>query len=204
MAGVLARDFEPAWQSVRPVPTVTIDFGNGRVKTRTLHGNVAGLVVTPRGELVDAIPGILTPRAYQAELAKGLAIARSLTGGAADAEAFRTAHLAHAGAALALARPPRRMDMAKAAVELPTKNMMFQGEPADEPPPADPLERDTQQNLRERRPQIHRKLAQAGLVRPATLVRWLYREVLHADLDDPYLGLGPMLERAEAPFAGTP
>jgi hypothetical protein len=38
------RNFEPAWESVRPVPIVRIDFGNGRTATRTLHGNVASYV----------------------------------------------------------------------------------------------------------------------------------------------------------------
>ena len=28
---------------------------------------------------------------------------------------------------------------------------------------------------------------------PEQIKRWLYREVLHADLDDPYLGLGDAL-----------
>ena len=28
---------------------------------------------------------------------------------------------------------------------------------------------------------------------PDKLTKWLYREVLHADLDDPYLGLGKAL-----------
>ena len=35
---------------------------------------------------------------------------------------------------------------------------------------------------------------------PAALTKWLYKEVLHADLDDPYLGLGPALF-ASYPFA---
>jgi hypothetical protein len=44
-----------------------------------------------------------------------------------------------------------------------------------------------------RRQQIHAKLAKADLASPPLLTRWLYKEVLHTDVDDPYLGLGGML-----------
>ena len=47
-------------------------------------------------------------------------------------------------------------------------------------------------NERIRRLQIHERLAQ-GFVVPEQIKRWLYKEVLHADLDDPYLGLGSVL-----------
>jgi len=55
------------------------------------------------------------------------------------------------------------------------------------------LASDTQINERQRRLQIHRHLLKSGLKPPATLKTWLYREVLHADLDDPYLGLKHVL-----------
>jgi hypothetical protein len=37
---------------------------------------------------------------------------------------------------------------------------------------------------------IHDRFASADPVRPEQIKRWVYRDVLHADLDDPYLGLG--------------
>ena len=54
-------------------------------------------------------------------------------------------------------------------------------------------------NERIRRKAVHDKLATAGRVQPADVKKWLYKEVLHADLDDPLLGLGPMLN-ANYPF----
>ena len=51
-----------------------------------------------------------------------------------------------------------------------------------------------------RRKLVHDRLATLGQVRPDDLKKWLYREVLKADLDDPYLGLGPVLNAAY-PFA---
>lgn len=56
-----------------------------------------------------------------------------------------------------------------------------------------PLAEDTWRNETERRLTIHERLAEAGAIRPQQIKRWLYKEVLHADLDDPYLGLGDAL-----------
>ncbi len=44
-----------------------------------------------------------------------------------------------------------------------------------------------------RRRQIHERLAESPLLQPGAVTRWLYRDILHADLDDPYLGLGRVL-----------
>jgi hypothetical protein len=62
-----------------------------------------------------------------------------------------------------------------------------------------PLEADVRFNETARRGTIHAILAETGLVRfdPALTSR-VYREALHCDLDDPYLGLGTLL------FAGYP
>jgi hypothetical protein len=62
------------------------------------------------------------------------------------------------------------------------------------------LAEDTQINESVRRRQIHEMLAKAESARPEKLTKWLYKEVLHADLDDPYLGLGQVLF-ANYPFA---
>ncbi|MCG8585316.1 MAG: hypothetical protein MI757_11445, partial [Pirellulales bacterium] len=50
-----------------------------------------------------------------------------------------------------------------------------------------PLFDDTKLNESTRRRQIHKYLAEKGLVAPSDMTKWLYREVLDADLDDPYL-----------------
>jgi hypothetical protein len=68
VARVVNRDFEAAWESVRPVPIIRIDFGNGRVVIRTLHGNVASHVCAPDGQVLDILPGIYTPAVYAAAL----------------------------------------------------------------------------------------------------------------------------------------
>ncbi len=58
IADFINTTFEPTWQSVRPVPLVRIDFGNGHVVTRTLHGNIATFVCNADGHVLDILPGI--------------------------------------------------------------------------------------------------------------------------------------------------
>jgi hypothetical protein len=56
------------WQSVRPVPRVTIDFGDGRKLQRTLTGNSAHYVLTSDGRPLDVLPGLYSPRQFQSWL----------------------------------------------------------------------------------------------------------------------------------------
>src|SRR5215467_2987788 len=51
------RRFVLHWQTVRPVPKVTIDFGNGKKIERTLTGNSLHLVLDLDGRPMDALPG---------------------------------------------------------------------------------------------------------------------------------------------------
>jgi hypothetical protein len=46
------------WKTVRPVPKLTVDFGDGRRLETTLTGNSIHYMLTPDGEPVDAIPGL--------------------------------------------------------------------------------------------------------------------------------------------------
>ena len=44
------------------------------------------------------------------------------------------------------------------------------------------------------------RVAGSGAVPPGQMTKWLYKSVLHSDLDDPHLGLGEFLF-ARYPFA---
>lgn len=57
------------WRSVRPAPKVTIDFGDGRKIERTLTGNSIHYILTPHGEIIDALPGLYSPQAFLKYLA---------------------------------------------------------------------------------------------------------------------------------------
>lgn len=62
---LLREGFVLHWSSERPVPKVTIDFGDGRALKGTITGNSIHYVLDPRGRLVDALPGLYGPRAFQ-------------------------------------------------------------------------------------------------------------------------------------------
>jgi len=72
----LLRDkFVLHWQSVRPVPVVTIDFGDGRTLQRTLTGNSLHVVLDGHGRPVDALPGLVGPDVFIAQLQRAHAMA---------------------------------------------------------------------------------------------------------------------------------
>jgi hypothetical protein len=67
----LLRDrFILHWQSVRPAPKVTIDFGDGRQLERTLTGNSIHYILNAQGRPIDALPGLYGPQAFIRRLAQ--------------------------------------------------------------------------------------------------------------------------------------
>ncbi len=73
----LSSEVVPCWESLRSVPVVTLDAGGGRVLKRTLGGNTAFFLCSPRGEVVDVYPGVLTPEDFLAVVAEGMSILRA-------------------------------------------------------------------------------------------------------------------------------
>ena len=200
LAQVVNASYEAAWESVRPVPLVTIDFGNGRKITRTLHGNIATYVCTPTGRVIDVLPGIYTPDVFGQRLALLSVLAKSAPSDAAEfSEWMANQHR----------KPPapgkrRIRDMSKTLkLELPVIAALGAGQPAmptseqvaaalgsDEAVTLwETLVEDTRINDGERRLQISGFLRESGPIPPAAMTKWLYREVLDADIDDPWLGL---------------
>lgn len=76
LADYLRSHFVLHWKSVRPVPKVTIDFGDGRKLERTLTGNSIHYVLTSDGQTVDALPGLYGAKKFRAllETAEQLAL----------------------------------------------------------------------------------------------------------------------------------
>jgi hypothetical protein len=72
------------WQSVRPVPRVTIDFGDGRKLERTLTGNSAHYVLASSGEPLDVLPGLYAPQAFTNWLERMRAFHHKYTAAPAD------------------------------------------------------------------------------------------------------------------------
>lgn len=72
----LLRDrFVLHWKTVRPVPRVTIDFGDGRKLERTLTGNSAHYILSTEGRPLDILPGLYGPQAFTDWLNRSLQLA---------------------------------------------------------------------------------------------------------------------------------
>jgi hypothetical protein len=256
VAAFVNRYFEPAWESVRPVPLIRIDFGNGTVINRTLHGNIATYVCNADGRVLDILPCIYTAKVYVNRLNQLRLLANYMGQAAGDRQEARLKDY-HKRQLDALTRNdlPRVVranpaGVTKAVIESRVEGMLVSGKQA--PPgqatvgernhaPAPKLDsredlakrkllagvtkgkiesrletvlvsgtqapkldsrdlanwkllaEDTRQNEKVRRRQVHEMLAAGGMVKPDAITKRLYKEVLHSDLDDPYLGLGKAL-----------
>ena len=74
----LRSKFVLHWESVRPVPRVTIDFGDGRKLERTLTGNSIHYVLDMDARSIDALPGLYGPKAFLRGLANALEMNHTL------------------------------------------------------------------------------------------------------------------------------
>ena len=78
VSNYLRENFVLHWESVRPVPKVTIDFGDGRVLERTLTGNAIHYVLDKGGRPLDALPGLYGPGAFIENLRRAFDLERTL------------------------------------------------------------------------------------------------------------------------------
>jgi hypothetical protein len=223
VADFINANFEPAWESVRPVPVLRIDFGNGNVLTRTLRGNILTSVCNADGQVLDAVPGIYLEKTYLDRLNQMRLLAAYVRGKPADKQSDSLAAY-HRAQADALkndeipqrftekpakgrstgAKPGREVEV---VLEKPDPSALVK-EDAAKPTVSSPedlkdwnlLAQDILLNETTRRLKIQELLCEKGLVRPDKVTKPIYKDVLHADLDDPYLGLGGVLF-ANYPFA---
>jgi len=84
VAKYLREHFILHWKSVRPVPRVTIDFGDGRKLERTLTGNSIHYVLDSSGEVIDALPGLYGAQAFLAGLRRAESAAQQIGKALAD------------------------------------------------------------------------------------------------------------------------
>lgn len=70
VARVLNKFYVLHWSSERPVPRVTIDFGDGRVIETTITGNSMHSVLSPEGDILHAMPGLYNAEDFIARLVK--------------------------------------------------------------------------------------------------------------------------------------
>ena len=80
LSAVLRDRFVLHWQSVRPVPVITIDFGDGRKLERTITGNSIHYVLDSKGNVIEAFPGLYGPQAFERNLVDAETLFISLKG----------------------------------------------------------------------------------------------------------------------------
>ena len=80
VSAVLRDRFVLHWRSERPVPTVTIDFGDGRKLERTLTGNSIHYILDSQARPLDALPGLYGPKAFLRGLTNAEKLFQSLAG----------------------------------------------------------------------------------------------------------------------------
>lgn len=202
--------FIAAWQNVRAVPIVEIDFGGGVKLKRTVNGNVATYVCSPDGRVLDIIPGLNSPESYLQDLRYALNLYRASFASLDplipeyhranvteptryewvrdDKAKDMVEHLVkmsidkRPAAGLRVVAGPNDtvLDVRKLDIERPVRELSRED--------AALLAADTESNRKERKPLVH-KLLSEKVVRPADVTKRVYKEILHCDLDDPYLGL---------------
>ncbi|BAY22874.1 hypothetical protein NIES2100_26380 [Calothrix sp. NIES-2100] len=107
------------WESVRPVPKVTVDFGDGRKLERTLTGNSIHYILDSSGVPVDAIPGLYGPQAFLRQLVAGEKAVKEYTNlqGVARESFLRDYHRQQ----LASTQSQWRADLAKLGIKNPPR-----------------------------------------------------------------------------------
>lgn len=107
VSAFLRAHFVLYWSTERVVPTVTIEFGDGRKIVRTTTGNSAHYVLDEDGHVLDVLPGLYAPTVFTRELDKSLALADQVRG-LPDARRTRAIADYHAAAITATDRAWQR------------------------------------------------------------------------------------------------
>ena len=64
ISNYLRQNYILHWQSERPAPKITIDFGDGRKIERTITGNSIHYILDQDGKVVDALSGLNSPSVF--------------------------------------------------------------------------------------------------------------------------------------------
>ena len=88
---LIREKFVLHWSSERPAPKITIDFGDGRKLVRTITGNSVHYVIKADGEVIDALPGLYSPKRFLDEITRSANQASRKTNGARLRGVYRAA-----------------------------------------------------------------------------------------------------------------
>jgi hypothetical protein len=177
------REFVLHWQSLRPVPKVTIDFGGGRTLVRTITGNSLHAVLRSDGTPVDAVLGLLSTDAFVGALRR----AQPMATGADLAKKHREALANPPSIPKVEVAPNRAFDASKMAA---TKHMVESPILAQLRKLKESLAEDTRTNELDLHPKLHRAFAEGAPWSTADeMVDWIYERLFLMPPDDPFLGL---------------
>lgn len=191
----LNRNFECAWESVKPVPIMTVDFGDGRVISRSMHGNVAGYVCLSDKTVVDTLPGIYGPRCYEQALEslRKQALKLEVLDSNKRSAALQSFHENE------ISRIENEMKAitTKRLLGMHTLPSTWRDEPevarlGDETFYKGVLADDAINETTRRLIAHNLLIARTGAI-PNDIYKPVYKKCLDLDLDDPYLGLGSAL-----------
>jgi len=199
------------WQSVRPVPVMTVEMGDGRRIVRTITGNSIHYILDEEGRPLDAIPGLYSPQAFLGAIRQGV----SLYDSRPDAGMLRRYHAALVPSDDApVPADPARLAITKAMVEVrPLENALLAGANGDKvvfdentldlirakhgAKNLDALlaklrrsvAADTEMNETKLRPRIRRWFANGEVTTIDALNERVYREIFLMPPDDQWMGL---------------
>ncbi len=205
VADYLNEHFECAWTSVRKVPKVYIDFGDGTTLERTMLGNIATWFCFSDGVAFDVQPGLVDSGEFLRRAKQAVGAARAL-GREEDRHAAVTRYHEQALARIEAAkhRPAESTDPQRDREAIQVKRRVEQPILSKTPavtsrkPAAltdvTALQSDTRNNRRFRYPLAHALMAaQPRPVTPTNLAHALFEKVLEIPLQDPFLGLAPRI-----------
>lgn len=173
------------WQSLRPVPKVTIDFGDGRTLVRTITGNSLHAVLRSDGTPVDAVLGLLSADAFVNALSRALPMTRATV--SELSERHRDALANPPALPPTKVEPERivnasRIAMTKHMVESPIIQQVRMLEKN--------LATDTRTNELDLHPRLHRLFADGTRFTDAdAMVDWIYEHLFLMPPSDPFMGL---------------
>ena len=133
----LREKFVLHWQSVRPVPVITIDMGDGRTIKRTITGNSAHYVLDTNGRVIDCIPGLYGAATFERLVSDAHEVAQLVAG--MEEKAF-TARMQAWHTQRAAAVDKRWSEIAKPQIEFDANQLSIAKGKANEPVLPDALD----------------------------------------------------------------
>lgn len=86
IAKYMRENFVLHWRSVRPVPMITVEFGDGRRIRQTITGNSIHYLLDAEGKPLDALPGLYSPDNFLSHLQTFANLAKEYSGSSPDVQ----------------------------------------------------------------------------------------------------------------------